>query len=104
MATETPVVIDIDGFIMAGTFDQLQVLDGKAGLADIKRTSTLDKEYVSYQLNLYRLGYMQCWSTRVEFLKAIHLREGVRRYVDIPINEEVTREFIREYLRRIENA
>lgn len=95
--TECPVVIDIDGFIIAGTFDQLQFLDGLYGLADIKRTASLDKEYISYQLNLYKIGYEQCYPEKIDFLKAIHLRDGVRRYVDIPINESVTRRFIKEY-------
>jgi len=105
LQTEMPVVIDIDGFMMAGTFDQLEQANSLFGLADIKRTSVLDKEYVSYQLNLYRIGYEQCYpDKKIDFLKAIHLRDGVRRYVDIPINEEVTKQLVRDYMRRIENA
>lgn len=67
-------------------------------LGDIKRTSVLDKEYLAYQLNLYRLGYQQCYDTEIEALKGIHLREDVRKYVDIPINEEMALELLNKYL------
>lgn len=67
-------------------------------LGDIKRTSVLDKEYLAYQLNLYRLGYQQCYDTEIEALKGIHLREDVRKYVDIPINEDLAMELLNKYL------
>lgn len=72
--------------------------DGNLGLADIKRTATLDKEYLAYQLNLYRIAYQQSYGYHVTFLKGIHLRENTRKFVDIPINEEITQKFINEYL------
>lgn len=78
-------------------------MDGKTGLADIKRTSTLDKEYLAYQLNMYRIAYQQCYDTEISFLKGVHLRENVRKLVDIPINEEVTMELVNEYLEVIRN-
>ena len=67
------------------------------GLGDIKRTSVLNKEYLAYQLNIYRIAYQQCYDTTIDFLRGVHLREDVRKYVDIPINEEMAWELVEEY-------
>ena len=67
------------------------------GLGDIKRTSVLNKEYLAYQLNIYRIAYQQCYETPIDFLRGVHLREDVRKYVDIPINEEMAWELVEEY-------
>ena len=66
------------------------------GLGDLKRTATLDKEYLAYQLNLYRIGYQQCYDAEISFLKGIHLREDTRKVVDLPINEYMAMQFLRE--------
>lgn len=96
---EVPVIL-INGRepIAAGRLDLVIESDGKTGLADIKRTSTLDKEYLAYQLNLYRIAYQQCYDGVVDFLKGIHLRESVRKYVDIPINVRDVSELVGKYL------
>lgn len=67
------------------------------GLGDIKRTSVLNKEYLAYQLNIYRIAYQQCYDTTIDFLRGVHLRENVRKYVEIPINEEMAWELVEEY-------
>lgn len=103
---EVPVILSIDGEpVSAGRLDLVieqigedGILYGKTGIADIKRTSTLDKEYLAYQLNLYRIAYQQCYKTNIEFLKGIHLRDNKRKYVDIPINEEMAMELVRKYM------
>ena len=96
---EVPVILFDNGEpIAGGRLDLVVSMDGKTGLADIKRTSTLDKEYLAYQLNMYRIAYQQCYDTEISFLKGVHLRENVRKLVDIPINEEVTMELVNEYL------
>lgn len=82
----------------AGRLDLVLEMDGEIGGADIKRTSVLDKNYLAYQLNLYRIAYRQSYGIEWKFLKGIHLREDVRRFVDIPINEEIAWELIREKL------
>lgn len=97
---EVPVILFKDGEpIAGGRLDLVISMDGKTGLADIKRTSTLDKEYLAYQLNMYRIAYQQCYNRQISFLKGVHLRENVRKLVDIPINEGVTMELVNEYLR-----
>lgn len=104
---EVPVILSVDGEpVSAGRLDLViekigedGVLHGERGIADIKRTSTLDKEYLSYQLNLYRIAYQQCYGMKIDFLKGIHLREEKRKYVDIPINEEMAMELVKEYMK-----
>ena len=100
---EIPIVLFLDQKpVGAGRIDLIIEADGKVGIADIKRTSTFDKEYVAYQTNLYRIGYQQSYDEKVEFLRGIHLRENVRKYITLPINEEKTLELLKEYLRKEE--
>lgn len=95
---EVPVILfDGDEPISAGRLDLVIQLESDTGLADIKRTSVLDKEYLFYQLNLYRIAYQQCYGTEIKFLRGVHLREDVRKFVQIPINEEMTEEYIRTW-------
>lgn len=98
---EVPIILFKEGIpIGAGRLDLVLEKDNQIGLGDIKRTSTLDKEYLGYQLNLYRIGYQQCYGKEITFLKGLHLREDVRKYVDIPINEKLTETLIEEIYRR----
>ena len=100
IGNEIPVILFMDGTpVSAGRLDLVLEIDGKIGLADIKRTATLDKEYLAYQLNLYRIAYQQCYNTPIDFLKGVHLREDTRKFVDIPINEERAIEIVKEYER-----
>ena len=85
--------------VLAGRLDLVLEMDGKIGLADIKRTASLDKEYLAYQLNLYRIAYQQCYETPIDLLKGVHLREDTREVVDIPINEEIPLALVKEYER-----
>ena len=98
---ETPVILFFGDLpVMAGRLDMVIRQDGFKGLgiADIKRTASLDKEYLGYQLNLYRLAYQQSYGKEIRFLRGIHLRGDTRKFVQIPINEEMTREFVIDYL------
>ena len=98
---EVPVVLfDKDGEAVAcGRLDLVLVEKSSIGLGDIKRTSTLDKQYLTYQLNLYRVAYTQCYNAEIAFLRGIHLRNDVRKYIDIPINENLVYEAINDYLK-----
>ena len=106
LCNEVPVILSVDGEpVSAGRLDLViekigedGSLHGERGIADIKRTSTLDKEYLAYQLNLYRIAYQQCYGMKIDFLKGIHLREEKRKYVDIPINEDMAIELVKEYI------
>ena len=99
---EVPIILCKFGApIAAGTLDL--VLDtcntGEKALAHIKTTSTLDKEYLAYQLNLYRLGYMQSYDEEITKLYGVHLRDDKRKFVEIPINEGIAWDIVGEYER-----
>lgn len=96
---EVPIILFIDNEPKAaGRLDLVLRMKSLIGGGDIKRTSTLDKEYLAYQLNLYRIGYRQCYGIEWEFLKGLHLREDTRRFVDLPVNENMAWQLITEYL------
>ena len=96
---EIPIILFKDNEPVAcGRLDLVLKVNDDVCLGDIKRTSVLDKEYLAYQLNLYRLGYQQCYEKEIKGLKGLHLREDVRKYVDIPINEDLAIELLNKYL------
>lgn len=103
---EMPVILFRDGEpIAAGRLDLILDLGGfeyTLAIGDIKRTATLDKDYLAYQLNLYRIAYMQSYHTNIEYLKGIHLRDDIRKYVDIPINEGIAWEIVDLYFKEVE--
>lgn len=99
---ETPIIITKgDEPIAAGRLDLIlsDECNENTAVADIKTTSTLDKEYLAYQLNLYRIGYMQSYDIDITQLYGIHLREDKRKLVKIPINERAAWDIIAEYER-----
>ena len=98
---EVPIILFKDDVpVAAGRLDLVLTLNNDIGLGDIKRTSSLDKEYLGYQLNLYRIAYMQCYGTEINFLKGLHLREDVRKFINIPINEQMAWKLVDDYLER----
>lgn len=98
LENETPVILFFDDKpISAGRIDMVLKMNEQIGGADIKRTSTLDKEYLAYQLNLYRIAYRQCYGIEWEFLRGIHLREDTRKFVNIPINEDMAWQLVHEW-------
>ena len=98
MKNEVPVILWYEGDIIgAGRLDMVISMNGQVGLADLKRTSVLDKDYLGYQLNLYLIAYQQSYGEEIEFLRGIHLREDVRKFVQIPINRELTIKLIEEW-------
>lgn len=96
---EIPIILFFKGKPVA--CGRLDLVLNYAGLSlgDIKRTYTLDKEYLAYQLNLYRIGYQQCYGKEILGLYGLHLREDVRKFVKLPINEEMAMNLLEEYLK-----
>lgn len=100
---EIPLILfsdDEEKPLAAGRCDLVIRQNGEIGGADIKRTANLDREYLAYQLNLYRSAFRQSYGLEWLFLRGIHLRDDVRRYVKIPINEEIPMELVKEWYRR----
>lgn len=98
--SELPIVLFKDDMpIACGRLDMTMLIDGQTGIADIKTVSSLNKEKIAYQLNLYRIGLMQSYGVDAQFLKIIHLRDGIRKVIDCPVNEGMAWEIIEEYYR-----
>lgn len=101
---EVPIVLFLDGKpISAGRVDLILEENGNVGIGDIKRTSVFDKEYVAYQTNLYRIGYQQTYGIEITFLKGIHLRNDVRKYINLPINETISLELVKQFIKEENN-
>lgn len=99
IANEVPVIYEKDGTVLfIGTLDQVIELDGKCGINDFKRVSAPNKQKIAYQLNFYKLAYEQTYKKKVDFLSYTHLRETVRKFNLLPINEEVTLNLLNEFL------
>lgn len=100
--SELPLVIfnDDNVPIACGRLDMTMLMDGETGIADIKTVSTLNKEKIAYQLNLYRIGLMHSYGVDAQFLKIIHLRDGIRKFIDSPVNEGMAWELVNEYLEK----
>ena len=97
--SELPIVIFKDDMpIACGRLDMTMMIDGQTGIADIKTVSALNKEKIAYQLNLYRIGLLQSYGVDAKFLKIIHLRDGIRKVIDSPVNEKMTWDLINKYL------
>lgn len=100
VGNEIPVILfQFDKPIAAGRLDMVIRQAGYQGIggADIKRTSTLDKEYLACQLNLYRVAYRQSYGETWQFLRGIHLKDDTRKYVQIPVNEAVAWQIVQEW-------
>lgn len=94
---ELPVAYFEDGLpIFAGTIDQVCRINGVLAINDFKRVSAPNKEKIAYQINLYRLAYNQTFGVEVKALSFMQLREDVRRFTQLPINEEVIKAFLAE--------
>ena len=75
----------------AGTIDLVFWYKGKRCLADIKTTYKLDKEYVSWQLSLYKYLYESCKRNFIDELYAIWLRDDKVKFekVEMKSKEQV---------------
>ena len=97
---ETPVILfRNERPIAAGRLDLVLECKGKIIGADIKCTARLDREYVAYQLNLYRIAYKQCYGIDWQLLRVVYLKGDRRRFGALPINETAAWELVDEYER-----
>lgn len=98
---EIPVIYEKDGEVLfAGTLDQLIEINGTLGINDFKRVSAPNKMKIAYQLNLYRLAYEQSYGIPIDFLAFTHLREDVRKFHCLPIDEKSAISLLNEFLER----
>ncbi len=98
ISNELPVIYEEDGRVLfAGQLDQIIEIDGELGINDFKRVSAPNKEKIAYQLNLYKIAYEQSYHQQIKRLSFMQLREGVRRFYPLPINEQSAKELIKNY-------
>lgn len=104
IANELPVLYEKGGRVLfVGTLDQIITIDGKLGINDFKRVSAPNKNKIAYQLNLYKMAYEQSYGKKIEFLSFTHLREDVRKFHELPINEKATEDLLSEFIEWSDN-
>lgn len=96
---------------ICGRLDQVIEINGKTALNDFKFVSTMDaeyKEYLAYQLNMYRLGYEQTYNKKIEKLYGTWLKitatQEHRKFIELPINEAMIQELLKNYYNRKEEV
>ena len=98
ISSELPIIYEENGKILfAGQLDQIIEMDGRRGINDLKRVSAPNKDKIALQVNLYKLGYEQSYHEQIDFVAFTHLRESVRKFNKLPINETRTREILKQY-------
>lgn len=98
LKNEVPIVLKYKDLIVCGRLDLVLTENNLLMLGDLKFTSVCDKEYLAYQLNLYRLAYQQCYGEEIKGLRGVHLRKDKRKYIELPINEEITYQLLDDYI------
>ena len=91
---ELPIVFEYKGLVICGQTDLLIKEHNTIGLADEKYTAKCDEDYLTYQLNLYRLGIMQSYGKDIELLRGIHLKNASKKYFLLPIREDLVYELL----------
>lgn len=105
IGNEIPVILFHTGQpIAAGRLDMLIEWKGLIGIADIKRTPQLDVDYLTYQLNLYRLAYWQSYETYISILRGIQLHEDIAKLERIQVDEHLAWSLVHEYRRFMKNG
>lgn len=94
---ELPIVFEYKDLVICGQTDLLIKEHNTIGLADEKYTAKCDEEYLTYQLNFYRLGVMQTYEKDIELLRGIHLKHNLKKYILIPIKEDLIFELLENY-------
>ncbi len=98
ISNEQPIIYEENGRVLfAGQLDQIIEINGHLEINDFKRVSAPNKEKIAYQLNLYKLGYEQSYHKEISGLNFTQLREDVRKFTPLPINEEMAKKLIKEY-------
>lgn len=101
LKSEVPIILFYkDKPIAAGRLDQVIKIDESKGINDLKRTSAFDKEYVTLQTNLYRIGYQQSYDEKIDFVSGLHLRDKTRKFYKLLVNEEYANSIIEKYLEK----
>lgn len=103
LQNEIPIILfRNDEPVACGRLDCVLLEGGKTGLGDIKTTYELDIDYLTTQLNLYKLGYEQTYGEEIEFLRGIHLRKTKAEYVKIEMDMNIAEDILNRYFKGVE--
>lgn len=103
LQNEIPIILfRNDEPVACGRLDCVLLEEGKTGLGDIKTTYELDVDYLTTQLNLYKLGYEQTYGEEIEFLRGIHLRKTKAEYVKIEMDMNIAEDILNRYFKGVE--
>lgn len=97
---EMLIYIEIDGKpVCAGRLDMIIISKDYLGfgIGDVKRTYNVHLEHLKLQLNLYAIGYTQCYQKEIRFLKCIHLRKDESNYIDVSLDRDFALNKVKEY-------
>lgn len=99
VSSEKMLIVPFKGVpYCAGRYDMVvRSADGRLGLIDFKRRSSLERGKHSAQLNLYRVGLKYSYDIDVEFLGIMQFHQDIQKYVDIPINDEIVNRTLEIY-------
>lgn len=67
------------------------------GLGDVKRTYKVLYDHLKLQLNLYKIGYEQCYGEDIAYMKCIHLRNDVSEIIDVQMDTEYAIRMLLKY-------
>lgn len=105
ISNELPVFYEENGRVLfAGRLDQIIEIDGKLGINDFKRVSAPNKEKITFQLNLYKLAYEQSYHKQISSLSFMQLREDVRKFYPLPIDEQSAKKLLKNYFQENKNG
>ena len=98
ISNELPIIYEERGKVLyAGQLDQIIEIDGQLGINDFKRVSAPNKEKITLQVNLYKLGFEQSYHKHITKLSFMQLLENTRKFIALPINEKATKELLKNY-------
>lgn len=104
LESEQPILLKVGDNWIAGRYDlltnvkDLETEEKEVALVDIKTTSTLDLDYLKWQLGIYRLGIEKTTKYKIKSVYGLHLRKDKRKLQKVVMLED---EKIMERLEKI---
>jgi hypothetical protein len=91
LESEKIIFIEDQGqVICAGRLDMIldDSTDETLILGDVKRTYNVHLDHLKLQLNLYKIGYEQCYKRDIGRLMCIHLRKHVHEIIPVDVDTD----------------
>lgn len=95
---EVPIVFRYKNLLIAGLIDEIIQIGEEKGICDLKNVATLNKDYVAFQTNLYKIGYENLYGEILNFTSVIHLKNEKRQFLKLPVSEEIAYNLLDKYI------